>query len=58
MGPENIWLAGRLQEREALGRIIDAIDGTDSSDGQRQAIRGAGVTARTDTIATNPKIRS
>jgi len=58
MGPENIWLAGRLQEREALGRIIDAIDRTDSSDGQRHAVRGAGVTTRTDMIDRNQEARS
>jgi len=58
MGPENIWLAGRLQEREALGRIIDAIGRTDSSDGQRHAVRGAGVSARTDMIDKNQQARS
>ncbi len=51
MAPENVWLAGRRQEQQALGRIIDTIEQTARSDDAHQAVRGAGVTARTDTIA-------
>ncbi|MBF6072863.1 tyrosine-type recombinase/integrase [Nocardia farcinica] len=57
MEPENIWLAGRLQEREALDRIIDVIDRAADTSSTRQAVRGAGVTARTDTIAAHPQAR-
>jgi DNA-binding ferritin-like protein (Dps family) len=50
MGEDNIWLAGRRQERDALGRIILTLNNTRLADGTVQAIRGAGVEARTDAI--------
>ena len=50
MSPENVWLAGRLQEQDALGRIIVTIEQTRLADGSVQAVRGAGVAARTDAI--------
>ncbi|TMR06943.1 hypothetical protein ETD83_02715 [Actinomadura soli] len=46
----NVWLAGHLQEQDALGRIIVKIEQTRLADGTVQAIRGAGVAARTDAI--------
>ena len=50
MSEDNIWLAGRHQERDALGRIILTLRHTRLADGTVQAIRGAGVTARTEAI--------
>jgi hypothetical protein len=50
MTEDNIWLAGRHQERDALGRIILTLRHTRLADGTVQAIRGAGVTARTEAI--------
>jgi hypothetical protein len=50
MSPDNVWLAGRLQEQDALGRIIIRIEQTRLADGSVHALRGAGVAARTDAI--------
>ncbi len=50
MSPQNVWLAGRLQEQDALGRIIGTIEQTRLADGSVRAVRGAGVAARTDAI--------
>ena len=53
MGEENIWLAGHRQEHDALGRVIVTLEQTRLADGTVQAVRGAGVTARTDPITEN-----
>lgn len=53
MGEDNIWLAGRRQEHDALGRVILTLEKTRLADGTVQAVRGAGVTARTDPITEN-----
>lgn len=53
MGEDNIWLAGRRQEHDALGRVIVTLEQTRLADGTVQAVRGAGVTARTDPITEN-----
>jgi integrase len=50
MSPDNVWLAGRLQEQDTLGRIIIRIEQTRLADGSVHAVRGAGVAARTDAI--------
>ncbi|MDN3058985.1 hypothetical protein PH213_31500 [Streptomyces sp. SRF1] len=50
MGEDNIWLAGRRREQDALGRIILKLEQTRLADGPPQAVRGAGVEARTDAI--------
>jgi hypothetical protein len=50
MSPGNVWLAGRLQEQDALGRIIVRIEQARLADGSVHALRGAGVAARTDAI--------
>jgi hypothetical protein len=51
MSDDNIWLAGSRQEKDALGRIIIALEETrPAPDGTVQAVRGAGVDARTDAI--------
>jgi hypothetical protein len=51
MSDDNIWLAGRRQEKDALGRIIIELEETrPAADGTVQAVRGAGVDARTDAI--------
>lgn len=50
MSEDNIWLAGRRQEHDALGRIILKLEQTRLADGTVQTIRGAGVDARTDAI--------
>jgi hypothetical protein len=58
MGPDNVWLAGRLQEQDALGRIILKIEQIRLGDGTVQAVRGAGVAARTDAITRDREDRS
>jgi integrase len=50
IGDDNVWLAGRRQEHDALSRIILKLEHTRLADGTVQAIRGAGVLARTDAI--------
>jgi len=50
MSEDNIWLAGRRQEQDALGRIIVKLEQTRLADRTVQAVRGAGVAARTDAI--------
>jgi integrase len=50
MSEDNVWLAGRRQEHDALGRVILALEHTRLADGTAQAIRGAGVQARIDAI--------
>ncbi|MGW3661062.1 tyrosine-type recombinase/integrase [Streptomyces sp. NPDC005151] len=50
MSEDNVWLAGRRQEQDALGRIILKLEQTRLADGPAQAVRGAGVDARTDAI--------
>ena len=52
MSPDNVWLAGRTQEHDALGRIIDTLEQTGHrTDSDGRAVRGAGVAARTDALA-------
>ncbi len=48
LGEDNVWLAGRRQEHDALGRIILKLEHTRLADGTIQAVRGAGVDARID----------
>ncbi|MEV5085539.1 hypothetical protein AB0K74_44825 [Streptomyces sp. NPDC056159] len=50
MSEDNVWLAGRRQEQDALGRIIFKLEQTRLADGPPQAVRGSGVDARTDAI--------
>ena len=47
MSKDNVWLVGRRQERDALGRIILTLGNTRLAD---RAVRGAGVNARTSAI--------
>lgn len=47
MSDDNVWLAQRRQEQRALRNIINALDQPELDLAQRQAIRGAGVAART-----------
>ena len=51
MSEDNVWLAGRRQEQDALGRIIVKLEQARLADGSIQALRGAGASARTDAIA-------
>lgn len=53
MGKDNVWLAGRREEQDALGRVILTLEQTRLADGTLQAVRGAGVTARTDAASSN-----
>jgi len=53
LADDNVWLAGRRQEQDALGRIIVRIEQTRLADGTTRALRGAGATARTDTITAS-----
>jgi hypothetical protein len=57
MSRDNVWLAGRLQEHDALGRVILKIEQTRNADGTLQAVRGAGVDARTDAITRDQEMR-
>lgn len=50
MNEDNIWLAGRRQEHDALGRIILTLEHTRPAHGTGSAVRGAGVDARIDAI--------
>lgn len=50
MSRDNIRLAGRRQEQDALGRIILTLEHIRLPDTTIQAVRGAGVDARTDAI--------
>jgi integrase len=50
MGDDNVWLAGRRQEHDALGRIILTLEPTRLANRTVQAVRGAGVDARIDAI--------
>lgn len=50
MSQDNVWLAGRRQEHDALGRVIVALGQTRLADGTVQAVRGAGIAARTDAV--------
>jgi integrase len=51
MDEDNVWLAGRRQEHDALGRVIVKLEYTRLANGAVEAIRGGGVDARTDAIA-------
>ena len=51
MTEDNIWLAGRHQERDALGRIILTLGNTRLAG---RAVRGAGVDACTSAITDKP----
>ena len=53
LGDDNVWLAGRRQEQDALSRIIVELEQARLADGTVQALRGAGVSARTDAITTS-----
>ena len=50
MSEDNIWLAGRRQEHDALGRIIPNLEHARPADGTGRAVRGAGVDARIEAI--------
>ena len=53
MSEDNIWLTGRRQEHDALGRIILKLEQARLADGTVRAVRGAGVAARVDSIIDN-----
>jgi len=52
-----VWLAGRRQEQDALGRIILKLEHTRLADGTVQAVRGAGAGARIDAITSGQDAR-
>jgi integrase len=52
MSEDNIWLAGRRQEHDALGRIILTLEHTRPAHGTGSAVRGAGVDARIDALTS------
>jgi integrase len=51
MGEDNVWLAGRRIEQNALRAIITELESNPHAAGA-QAVRGAGTTARTDAITS------
>jgi integrase len=53
LGDDNVWLAGRRQEQDALGQIIVKLEQARLADGTIQALRGAGISARTNAITTS-----
>lgn len=57
MGEDNVWLAGRRQEHDALGRVIVTLERTRYADDDTSAVRGAGVAARTDAITDRQEQR-
>jgi integrase len=57
MSEDNVWLAGRRQEQDALGRIILKLEHTRLADGTVQAVRGAGAGARIDAITSGQDSR-
>jgi len=48
MSEDNIWLAQRRQEQRALRKILAALEQPALDAANGQAIRGAGVAARTE----------
>ena len=52
MGEQNVWLAGRRQEHDALQAIITQIEKHPGAQGSQRVVRGAGTTARTDAITS------
>jgi len=50
IGEDNIWLAGRRQEQDALSQIIVKLEQVRSADGTVRGLRGAGASARADAI--------
>jgi integrase len=57
MSEDNIWLACRRQEHDALGRVILKLEHTRPVHGTVQAVRGAGVGARIDAITSDQSPR-
>lgn len=53
MSEDNIWLTGRRQEHDALGRIIVKLERTRLDDDTVQAVRGTGVAARVEASTNN-----
>lgn len=53
MSQDNVWLAGRRQEHDALGRIIVTLEQVRMADGTVRALRGAGVAARIEATIDN-----
>jgi hypothetical protein len=54
MSEDNIWLTGRRQEHDALGRILVMLEQIRPA--QPHAVRGAGVAARVDAITDDQDI--
>lgn len=53
MGEDNIWLAGRLAETRALGKVLVALDQVSVHEGgQLRAVRGAGAADRSESRST------
>lgn len=55
MGEDNVWLAGRRQEHDALGRIILTLEAAQAS-ATAGAVRGGGVDARTEAITRDGSV--
>ncbi|HEY5840914.1 MAG TPA: site-specific integrase [Mycobacterium sp.] len=53
MSEDNVWLAGRRQEHDALGRIIINLEQVRLADGTVRALRGAGVAAPVESTIDN-----
>ena len=51
MSQDNVWLAGRRTEQNALRTIITELAKEPGADPGPKAVRGAGTTARTDPVA-------
>ena len=53
MSEDNVWLAGRRQEHDALGRVIVNLEQVRLADGTVRALRGGGVAARVEATIDN-----
>ena len=53
MSQDNVWLTGRRQEHDALGRIIVKLEQVRLADGTIRALRGGGVAARVEATIDN-----
>jgi hypothetical protein len=53
MSADNVWLAGRRAEQDALGRIITALAQAQPDRAPLTAVRGAGVAARTAALTAD-----
>lgn len=57
MSEDNVWLAGRRTEQNALHAIITELEKNPGTAAEPKAVRGAGTTARTDPVTSGKETR-